>query len=69
MQNKNNDNPVSYPYLSGFLEQTLRGFPYVLEREGIVGWNSKEYKKVVDLIDKELKRAHEAEREYSEKMK
>lgn len=61
----NNDNSVSYPYLSGFLEQTLRSFPNVLEREGIVGWNSKEYKKVMDLVDKELKRAHEAERDYS----
>lgn len=61
----NNDNPVSYPYLSGFLKQTLRSFPNVLEREGIVGWNSPEYKKVMDLVDKEIKRAHEAEREHS----
>ena len=63
------NNTISYPYLSGFLEQTLRSFPNVLEREGIVGWNSKEYKKVMDLVDKEIMRAHQAEREHSEKMK
>ena len=63
------NNTISYPYLSGFLEQTLRSFPNVLEREGIVGWNSKEYKKVMALVDKEIMRAHQAEREHSEKMK
>ena len=63
------NNTISYPYLSGFLQQTLKDFPNVLEREGIVRWNSKEYKKVMDLVDKELKRAHEAEREHSERMK
>lgn len=61
----NNDQPISYPYLSGFLEQTMRDLPNVFEREGIVKWNSPEYKKVMDIIDKKLKRAVEAERDFS----
>lgn len=61
----NNDQPISYPYLTGFLQQTMRALPNVFEREGIVKWNSPEYKKVMDIIDKELKRAHEAERDFS----
>lgn len=61
----NNDIPTNNNYLAGYLEQTLRSFPNVLEREGIVGWNSPEYKKVMNLIDRELKRAHEAERQFS----
>jgi hypothetical protein len=61
----NNDIPTNNNYLAGYLSQTMRGLPCVLEREGIVGWNSPEYKKVMDLIDRELKRAHEAERQFS----
>ena len=60
-----NDQPISYAYLSGFLQQTMKGITDLLEREGIVKWNSPEYRKVQAIIDKELKRAVEAEREFS----
>lgn len=60
-----NDQSINYPYLSGFLQQTMRSLPNVFEREGVVKWNSPEYRKVMDIIDKELKRAVEAEREFS----
>ena len=63
----NNDIPTHNNYLAGYLSQTMRGLPYVLEREGIIKWNSPEYKKVMDLIDRELKRAHEAERDFSKR--
>ena len=61
----NNDIPTNNNYLAGYLIQTMRNLPNVFEREGIIKWNSPEYKKVMDLIDKELKRAHEAERQFS----
>lgn len=56
---------TNYAYMSGFLQQTMKGITDLLEREGIVKWNSPEYKKVMDIIDKELKRAVEAERQFS----
>jgi hypothetical protein len=43
----------------------MRSLPNVFEREGVVKWNSPEYKKVMDIVDKELKRAVEAERDFS----
>ncbi len=61
----NNDIPTNNNYLAGYLEQAFKTFHHVLEREAIIEWNSPEYKKVMDLIDKELKRAHEAERQFS----
>jgi hypothetical protein len=63
----NNDIPTNNNYLAGYLSQTMRNLPNVFEREGIIKWNSPEYKKVMDLIDKELKRAHEAERDFSKR--
>lgn len=60
-----NDQPTNNNYLAGYLTQTMRNLINVFEREGIIKWNSPEYKKVMDLIDRELKRAHEAERQFS----
>jgi hypothetical protein len=57
--------PPNNNYLAGYLEQSFKTFHHVLEREAIIKWNSPEYKKVMDLIDKELKKAYEAEREFS----
>ena len=59
------DQPINNNYLAGYLEQAFKSFHHTLEREAIIVWNSPEYKKVMDLIDKELKRAHEAERQFS----
>ena len=59
------DQPTNNNYLAGYLTQTMRNLINVFEREGIIVWNSPEYKKVMDLIDRELKRAHEAERQFS----
>ena len=61
----NNDQSTNNNFLAGYLFQTMRNLPNVFEREGIIEWNSPEYKKVMDLIDRELKRAHEAERQFS----
>ena len=61
----NNDQPINYAYLSGFLQETLRGVPGLLEREGILEWNSPTLKVVEGLMQEELKRAQEAEREFS----
>jgi hypothetical protein len=63
----NNDIPTNNNYLAGYLQQSLKTFHHVLEREAIIKWNSPEYKKVMDLIAKELKRAHEAERDFSKR--
>ena len=60
-----NNQPISYPYLTGYLQQTLKSLSTTLASEGIVKWNSPEFKKVMDIVDKELKRAHKAEREFS----
>jgi len=62
-----NDQPTNNNYLAGYLEQSFKTFHHVLEREAIIKWNSPEYQKVMDLIDKELKRAHEAERDFSKR--
>ena len=51
--------------MSGFLTQVLKSVDTLLAREGIIKFDSPEYKKVQDIIDKELKRAVEAEREFS----
>ena len=59
------DQPTNNNYLAGYLEQAFKTFHHVLEREAIIVWNSPEYKKVMDLIAKELKRAHEAERGFT----
>ena len=61
----NNQQTISYPYLTGYLQQALRSLSTTLASEGIVKWNSPEYKKVMDIVDKEIQRAHKAEREFS----
>jgi hypothetical protein len=61
-----NDQSINYPYLSGFLQQTLKGVTNLLAREGVIDpSNPVQFEKVQRLIDKELKRAIEAEREFS----
>lgn len=60
---------INYAYMSGFLQSTLKGFANLLAREGVIDLSNpafpEQYKKVQQLIDKELKRAVEAEREFS----
>lgn len=57
---------INYPYMSGFLQSTLKGFANLLAREGVIDpSNSVQFEKVQRLIDKELKRAVEAERRFS----
>jgi len=54
-------------FLAGYLEQAFKTFHHTLEREAIVKWNSPEYDKVKALIDKEIKKAYEAERDFSKR--
>ena len=65
-----NDQSINYSYLSGFLQSTLRNIPDVLVREGLINWectldNSSVFERIQKIIDKELKRAVEAERRFS----
>ena len=62
MQHHPNNN-----FLAGYLEQAFKTFHHTLEREAIVKWNSPEYDKVKALIDKEIKKAYEAERDFSKR--
>ena len=54
-------------FLAGYLEQAFKTFHHTLEREAIVKWNSPEYDKVKALIDKEIKKAYEAEKDFSKR--
>lgn len=61
-----NDQSINYPYLSGFLQSAIKGFANLLVREGVIDpSNLVQFEKVQRLFDKELKRAVEAEREFS----
>ena len=62
MQHHPNNN-----FLAGYLEQAFKTFHHTLEREAIVKWNSPEYDKVKALIDKEIKKAYEAEKDFSKR--
>lgn len=58
--------PVNFAYRDGFLQSTIKGFANLLAREGVIDpSNPVQFEKVQRLIDKELKRAVEAEREFS----
>ena len=59
--------PTNHSYLAGYLEQTFRDFYNVLEHEGVIVWNTPVYKKVMDLIDIQIKRAYESERDFSKR--
>jgi hypothetical protein len=58
-----NNTPISYPYLTGALEQTLNGLTYDLISEGLVDRDQREV--LEKLINKKIERAIEAEREYT----
>jgi hypothetical protein len=61
-----NDQSINYAYRDGFLRSTLKGFANLLAREGVIDpSNPIQFEKVQRLIDKELKRAVEAERQFS----
>lgn len=61
------EQPINNDYLAGYLHQTLRALPGVITREGIVEWGSPEHKAIERLVEKELKRAFEAERDFSKR--
>ena len=61
------DQPVNNNYLTGFLHQTLRGLPGAIACERIVEWGSPAHKAIEALVEKELKRAFEAERDFSKR--
>ena len=61
------DQPVNNNYLAGYLHQTLRALPGVITREGIIEWGSPAHKAIERLVEKELKRAMEAERDFSKR--
>lgn len=56
---------INYPFLSGYLEFVLKNLPHVLAREGIIKYDSKNYQKISEQIEKELAKAHKAERAHS----
>ena len=54
---------ICYPYLHGYLEQTLRGLAYDLVRDGFLDRDKQdEFEK---LINEKIESAHKAEREHS----
>jgi hypothetical protein len=59
-----NDQPINYAYLSGHLEQAFKNLPRTLAREGIIELHTVTFMKIQQLIEKEIKRSTEAEREY-----
>lgn len=61
------DQQINYAYLTGFLTSRLKDIPNVIAREGIVEWGSPSYKVIEALVEKELKRALEAERDFSKR--
>ena len=61
------DIPTNNNYLAGYLHQSLRALPGVITREGIVEWGSPAHKAIERLVEKELKRAMEAERDFSKR--
>ncbi len=60
-----NDQPINNNYLAGYLQSTLRALPSIITNEGIVEWGSTEHKQLERLVEKALKKAIEAEREFS----
>ena len=56
---------INYPYLTGYLESTLKRLPHALAREGIIKFDSKTYQKISEQVEKELAKALKAEREFS----
>ena len=55
--------PICYPYLHGYLEQTLKSLSYDLVREGFLDCDKQdEFEK---LINEKIENAHKAEREHS----
>jgi hypothetical protein len=58
-----NNTPICYAYLTGWLEQTIRGLTYDLISKGLV---DKDQKDTMDkLMSEKIERAIEAEREHS----
>jgi len=62
-----NNTPICYPFLYGYLEQALRGLFYDLVREGFLLVDRSEQDKLEKLIDEKIKNANKAEREHSKK--
>ena len=60
-----NNTPICYPYLHGYLEQALRGLAYDLVSKGLVDRDKQD--QVEKLIDEKIKNAHKAEREHSKR--
>lgn len=54
-------------FLLGYLEQSLRSFHHILEHEGIVKYDTPQYDKVKALIDDVIKKAYEAEKDFSKR--
>jgi hypothetical protein len=62
-----NDQSINNDYLAGFLISRLKDIPGIIAREGLVEWGSPSYKVIEALVEKELKRAFEAERDFSKR--
>jgi hypothetical protein len=58
-----NNTPICYPYLTGALEQTLKGLTYDLIANELVGRDQREV--LEKLINEKIERAIKAEREFS----
>jgi hypothetical protein len=55
--------PICYPYLTGWLEQTLRGLTYDLVAKGLVDRDKQEV--LEKIINEKIESAIKAERDYS----
>ena len=66
MTNDNMTNTqINYAYLTGTLEGILNNLPDQLAKEEVLKWNSKKYRKIQDIIEKEIARAIERERTFT----
>ena len=57
--------PINYAYLTGALQGILNNLPDQLAKEEVLKWSSKKYRKVQDIVEREIARALERERTFS----
>ena len=61
-----NNTPINYAYLTGALEGILKNLPDQLVKEEVIKWNSKKYRKIQDIVEREIARAVQREGSFSE---
>ena len=57
---------INYPYLAGYLEQSIKSLASALERNGIIKPGDKKAQKLIEqIVEEKIKQAYKAEREFS----